>query len=271
MSKVYKHSSLEKKTTEVKIVGIPSFMDISPKTDPEFDHHEQEELDQAESLATRVIADAEEMAKKIIEQAKEDMLLLQSQAEQEMAEQRLQHELACKQLSEQAYNEGYQAGFNEGKNEGQHMALQEYQSLLDSAKEVLEQTFLDKDQILEESEAFLITLSVEISQKIMGQALELQPELALTMVKETLGRIKERESVSIHVHPRDYGLVQAQRQQLLSLVHEQAEVKVYPDHTIGQGGCIVRTSQGSLDARIDTQLTEIRNHLMNLWQDERHE
>ena len=211
------------------------------------------------------------MAEKMIEQAKEEIILLQSQAEQELADQRKEHELACKQASEQAYEEGYQAGLEQGKNEGERMALTEYQALLHSAKEVLEQAFQDKEQILEESEAFLITLSIEISRKIIGQALELQPELTMNIVKETLGRIKERESVSIHVHPRDYEQVHGQRQQLVSLVHEEAEVKVFPDHSIGEGGCIIRTSQGSLDARIDTQLKEIRHHLMDLIKDERNE
>lgn len=269
LSKVYKHSSLERKTTEVKILQIPRFSEILVDSEDELLLEDKQDIEKAESVASKVISDAEEIAEQIIEQAKQEISLLQTQAEQEIAEKWQQNQLEWKQALEQAKAEGYQAGLKEGKIEGQRIAQSDYQVILDSAKEVLDQAYEDKESIITEAETFLITLSSEISKKVIGQTIELQPKLIINTVKETLERVKERESVSICVHPCDYHVVQAQRQQFMTLVHEHAEVKVYPDQSIGQGGCIIRTSQGSLDARIDTQLSEIRNALMELIKDER--
>ncbi len=268
-SRVYKSVSLESKTTEVKVLHIPRFPEILTDSDDERIPAENQGMEEAETLASKVISDAEEIAEQIVEQAKEEISRLKAMADQEIAETWQQKQVEWQEAWEQAQAQGYQAGFEEGKLEGQQIAQLEYQHLVDLAHEVLDQAHEDKGQIIAEAEPFLVSLSTEISKKLIG--LEINPEITLNIVKETIERVKERESVSVCVHPRDYHYVQNQRQQLMAVADERAEVKVYPDHTIGQGGCIIRTSQGSVDARLDTQLDEIRLALMEMARHERNE
>ena len=44
----------------------------------------------------------------------------------------------------------------------------------------------------------------------------------------------------------------------------EAELQIVPDVTVDEGGCVVRTSFGSIDARIDTQLSELKAVLMEV-------
>ena len=42
------------------------------------------------------------------------------------------------------------------------------------------------------------------------------------------------------------------------------ELKIVPDRMIESDGCIIRSQQGSVDARVDVQLNQIRKTLMEV-------
>ncbi|RKD24199.1 flagellar assembly protein FliH [Ammoniphilus oxalaticus] len=272
MSSVYKQVLLERSRLEVKVLQIPTYLDTSPCLDNDrLATSESYQLQKAEEAAQKIISDAEEMAEQLIEQTKQEIATLQEQAEQQQFERWQQLESDSEQALEQARTEGYQAGFESGQLEGEQTAMREYETLLQEAQEVLMEAGQEKQRTLGEAETFLVRLSTEIAHKIVMETIEIQPDLVLGLVKETLRRVKERESVSIHVHPSDYSLLQAERKQILSWVDEQVEVKVCPDKSVGRGGCIIRTSEGSVDATIDTQLNEIKNCLMSLVKEQQDE
>jgi flagellar assembly protein FliH len=39
---------------------------------------------------------------------------------------------------------------------------------------------------------------------------------------------------------------------------------IVPDHSVQDQGCVIKTAFGSVDARVETQLTEIRQALLDL-------
>jgi flagellar assembly protein FliH len=44
----------------------------------------------------------------------------------------------------------------------------------------------------------------------------------------------------------------------------QAELQIVPDITVMDFGCVIRSSFGSIDARVDTQLSEIKKALQQI-------
>jgi flagellar assembly protein FliH len=206
----------------------------------------------------------------------------QEQLQLELAQQReqAQKELAewCKQeeerfllqLEEQrrlGYEEGYQLGIQDGTLH----AKQQYQNQLQKAASILEQAYDEKASIIQEAEPFVIELSTEIAKKVLQQELKTHPEALIQLIKQTLSSVYETSSLSIGVSPEDFAFVQKQREQLMAVDNSQIEVKVIPDYSIEQGGCIIRTSSGSIDARIDVQLSEIKKVLLALGQEDQHE
>jgi flagellar assembly protein FliH len=47
-------------------------------------------------------------------------------------------------------------------------------------------------------------------------------------------------------------------------IDSQAELQILPDSTVKDNGCVIRSAFGSIDARIDTQLQEIKRELIQL-------
>ncbi|WP_059172713.1 FliH/SctL family protein [Bacillus sp. FJAT-27445] len=163
------------------------------------------------------------------------------------------------------YQEGYQLGIEDGKKD----AMGQYVSKLQKAAGVLEQAYDEKEKLIQEAEPFVLELAVDIAKKVLQQELKTNPDALVGLIRQTLSEVYETDSVSIGVAPEDFSFVQKQRKQLLAVDNGQLEVKIFPDYSIEQGGCVIRTSSGSIDARLDMQLSEIKKALLSYQQEVR--
>lgn len=206
------------------------------------------------------------------EQLELEVALLKEQAVKELEEWRKQEEerflLELEEQKRLGYEEGYQLGIQDGTEHAQ----QQYQSQLTKAATVLEQAYHEKAAIIQEAEPFVIELTTEIAKKVLKQELKANPDSLIHLIKEVLASVYETSSITIGVSPEDFAFVQKQREQLMAIdTGAHVEIKVLPDYSVEQGGCIIRTSSGSIDARIDVQLSEIKSILLGLGQEDNHE
>ena len=211
-------------------------------------------------------------------QAQQQAAALVKSAEAEMAEQKekAQAELEeWKQLELEKVNaeleEIKQQAFRQGYEEGLNQSHQDYSDKIKLSEDILEKAYEEKKAIIKESEPFVIELAHQIAEKVIQMELAADPEVLLHMIKQSLLYSNERSMISICVSPEDFIYVQNQRQQLLESVEGQIEVKILPEHSIEKGGVVIRTSYGSIDARIDVQLKEIKQALLKTLQDETYE
>lgn len=222
----------------------------------------QEILFQAEIEAKTIIADAEETAQNILQQAalQAEQIRQETLAEMDQWWQQKQQEAAqlFQQVQEQAKAEGYTAGFEEGKRE----AYEEQTDALTQAKSILEQSFAEKKQIIAEAEPFLVELSLEVAKKVIGQELQQHPEQVVELAKKALRRSRVHGEITICVNHKYFDFVLEHRAGFLELLDGQAELAIYPDYTVQDGGCVIRTPLGSVDARVDTQMEEIKQTLL---------
>lgn len=252
MSKLVKAFKVVSKN-EPKILSLPNHIQLAEEPDIPFQVQQQLELDQLRK-------DLEDELSKRKEQALKEM------AEWRQREEN-QFRLEFEEEKRRGYQEGYQIGMEEGRSHG----LGQYRELLHKANMVLEQAYQEKMAVIQEAEPFVIDLSIEIASKILKQELTSNKEALMPMIKESLSSVYETASLTINVSPEDYPFVQKQREHLLAVVNGKVEVKIVPDYSIGHGGCIIHTSSGSVDARVDVQLSEIKKILLAHQQGDRHE
>jgi len=203
---------------------------------------------------------------------KEQLLLELAQekqrAEQELNEWRTREEESFRSQLEEEKRRGYEEGYQLGIEDGIQHAKEQNQIHLQKAADLLEQAYQEKAAIIQEADPFVIELTMEIAKKVIQQELKTHPDTLLQIIKQTLSSVYETDSISIGVALEDFSFVQKQREQLLAMNNGQVEIKVFPDYSIEQGGCIIRTSSGSVDARIDVQLSEIKKVLLAYQQED---
>ena len=258
-SKVFKASQLSI-SDEVKIIKqpfVPKLVEI--KTNAE---GVQVDLDESTIDTPYLLHEAEKKAQEIIAQAEETIRLREQETEEKMAVWWQENEIKLSELSQQANEQGYQEGFSIGQAEAREQIEQEYRHKLEQIQEILENAYQQKEAIIAEAEPFLLELSTVIAAQIVKQELETHPDKFLELIRQHILRFKEKEFITVCVHPDDFEFIQNERNHLVAVVNGETEIKIIPDHSVSPKGCIIRTAYGSIDARIDTQIDEIKKAIL---------
>jgi flagellar assembly protein FliH len=145
-------------------------------------------------------------------------------------------------IEQEAHAAGYEAGRREGFEAAQRELEEPRAALLASVEAVQAVAGAAADA----SERRAVELALDLAERIVCAALEVRPELVCEVVAGALRRAVEGDRLVVDVNPDDLPLV---REWLAA-----DAVEVHPERRVARGGCVVRTVEGELDARIQTQL-----------------
>ncbi|MCH6266821.1 FliH/SctL family protein [Neobacillus citreus] len=216
----------------------------------------------SELQSENFLQEVEEKAAEIIKLAEERALAIEQQAHDNIGRWWEENRTKLEAAEEEAKQRGYQEGFQIGSDEARVMIEQGYQEKINHVQQLLEQAYKDKETIIAEAEPFLLELSTTIAEHIIKKELTAQPGTLIEIIKQHILRFKEKEFITICVHPEDFEFIQSERNHLLAVVNGETEIKIIPDHSVTPKGCIIRTAYGSVDARIDTQIEEIKKVIL---------
>lgn len=222
------------------------------------------ELLEAKEWSRKIILDAEETAEQLVLQAKEHCDELKQQAKTEIEQWWAEQRSMDQQIIDQSASEGYDRGYESGVTEATSQIKHEYLERITQAEQILDGALRTKEQVIQEAEPFLMELSVAIAEKIVDQQLSLSQEWIIGLIQKNLARRREQGFITICVAPAHYELIKNAREELLMALDSQAELKIVPDARIEDPGCIIRTSFGSVDITVGTQLQEIKAALLQV-------
>jgi flagellar assembly protein FliH len=206
----------------------------------------------------QLLVKARQEADEIMEKAEYEAKKLKEQLEQEKLSWKQEKE----SLMEQAYQEGYERGIEQGRQDG----YKEYKTLLQSAKNVVEQSKMEAQKNIIQSEKVILELAMKTAEKILGTVLEKDEELFSSLVKRSFKEIKDSREVEVHVHPSRYEFLLSQKEELEAIFPAVVELYLYPDEDLDINDCIIETIHGRLDASVDSQLFKIRQTLMEMFE-----
>lgn len=147
LSNVFRYPS-DKQLTE-RPIQVGAFRDTSAETSTELTYEEQRK--QKQNTAETIVEQAKEQAEQFVVQAKQEAERLHEEA---------------KVSIQQAHQEAKETGYKEGKQEGLVQAKEEYQSLIEQANDVVHQAKAAYLKKLSDAEEDLLTLAVEIAEKL---------------------------------------------------------------------------------------------------------
>lgn len=190
--------------------------------------------------ATRLLQEARQKADQIIREA----------------EGRAQALLA--QARERGYAEGRREGWEQGREEGRAAGQAEWSEALAVAQRLIEAAHTYREQTMRATESQIVALALHIAEKIIGDALAHQPELVQRVVTNALAHVLPNEDLHIRLHPRDAQAIQAAWAAAPPPAMAGHRWEVLPDPDLQPGDVIIELPNGSVDARLQTQLEHIR-------------
>lgn len=185
------------------------------------------------SLIKHQILDAEAEARGIL------------QAARDRAEET---ENAAQMEAETIRRESYRAGREDAERE-----------LLDNLFEIKEK----RAQVLRTIEEDVLKLSVKLAEKIVGREIEQSDGAARgEIVVNALRAARQQEMLTVRVNANDLPLLEQMRDEKNNAFGRAQFIDFVADQSVKDGGCIVESSSGTIDARIETQLRILENVLL---------
>ncbi len=148
-----------------------------------------------------------------------------------------------------------QDGFKEGINKAE--------SAIAELKNNLSEFYTYKEEVFNKVSECILDIAVEIAKKIIKKETQTDSAATLAIIKEALEEVNKTENkITIKVMPKDVEIVRDKIPEMISSDYYEAQVIVVPDNTIKEGGVIIETSNGIVDATIGTQLEIIKKALI---------
>ena len=153
-------------------------------------------------------------------------------------------------IKEEAKKEGYEEGLASAKND------------IEDLKSKFTEFFNYKTEVYEKVSDCIYEVSMEIARKIINKQVETDKEYIISMIKGVVEEIHKTENkITLKVMPKDVEIVRDKISEIFSGEYFEAKISVIPDNEIKEGGVIVETSNGIIDATLETQLSIIEKAL----------
>ena len=230
-----------------------------------------EMIENAEKEASRIIEDAKQSAFEEIKKGKnESQKIIQEASDQSAKTEKdasEKYEQMVKEASEKVSSiekDAYDAGYKDGLEKGFESGKEEVGRLIEKVHQVLNTAIEKRNAIIEESETQLINLVLLISQKVIKVISENQKNVVINNVIQALRKLKTRGEVVVRVNLDDVKLTTEHIKDFMKMVDNVRSITVLEDSTVDKGGAIIETDFGEIDARISSQLNEIKDKILDL-------
>ena len=203
-----------------------------------------------------------ERASRIDVQAESRNLMAQlEKASTDAARIRQEAKTEAERIKAQAYDDAHREGFEKGEKEGFAKGLDQVNKLINQLELITRDVDECKRNILENAKHDIVDLAVGIAEKVVKTTCSKQRDVAFRNAEYALGLLKEKSPVVIRVNLADVEVLREYRSLLLNMFDKVESIKIAEDTSVEQGGCIIESSSGGVDANIPTQLSSIRSSL----------
>jgi len=170
--------------------------------------------------------------------------------------------VAVEERIKNAESEAYNNGYSDGMHEGRTMEKEKLFLSLVSVEKLIEILTTLKTELLERSEADILTLSMAIAEKIINEEVSVNRDVIVGVLNGIIRDIRDKEGLRIRLNPDDYNYLTEIKPEFLSNNPDVNNVKFEVDGQIQQGGAVVETNFGEMDAQLNHQLQRIKESLL---------
>ncbi|MBN1114109.1 MAG: hypothetical protein JXA66_02085 [Oligoflexia bacterium] len=192
----------------------------------------------------------------------DDIVLEQMQVEEEEKkafDAKVNAEVA-KQVSairEKAHAEAYGKGLAEGTSRGFEEKKTELEQIIQNFGNICEDLLKLRLKMFESNENMLTKLVYLVAEVIINKEIEADPALVKNTIKKVIEYSGTEEEIRIKLSPRDYRAVDDIKKEILSTFGKIKNIQLEPDENVSNGGCIVETNFGEINANLPIRLASM--------------
>jgi flagellar biosynthesis/type III secretory pathway protein FliH len=162
---------------------------------------------------------------------------------------------------EQLKSAARESGYAEGKEKAEREVQAQYASELESLKSLVRGVRENLDQQFDGVIDTAVEVVFEAVTRIVGESYQDRSGVA-AIVREVVRHAKDRSRLVVRVHPGDQAVLQVCADDVARGM-SCGPIEVAADDRVAMGGCMLETPAGNLDGRLEIQLQQLRDVLIN--------
>ena len=156
-------------------------------------------------------------------------------------------------IKQSAYQEGFDEGVRQAKSD------------LENFRATLGEFMGAKDRVFEEVAPQILPIAMEIAEKIIKTEVKLDPQIVLDTILDVLKTLSKNEpKIILKINPVQVQYIKDTLPEQVRLMGMEAKLSIISDESVTEGGCIVQTNNGLVDASIEAQLEIVQNALRSI-------
>lgn len=180
------------------------------------------------------------------------------QIEKEVAEQVILTQPQIDQMLSEAYNKGREESLVEAVAENNQRFAEMEQQL----KSVLSDLSTQEQAGLRDLEQEALNLSLDIAKKIIGHAVEINPEYIVKIIQEALQLSGGARLKKVRVSPQDLEFIEVLK--VAQTIKEFDGSWVFEADESIKAGCILESSAGTINFELDKSWERIKDKILSL-------
>ena len=161
------------------------------------------------------------------------------------------------EVNKDAYEKGYAAGKKEGLSNG----YESVEALIVRMREITGKILQKRTEIMEKMEPQVIDLVILIAKKVIKIISKESKDVIVENVQHALAMVRKKGEIIIRINPVDLNISSEYLKKMTKSIEHEGTIQFIEDGLIEQGGCVVESEFGEIDARIHSQILEMENKI----------
>ena len=161
----------------------------------------------------------------------------------------------------EARQEAYDKGLAEGVARGTAREQKRLAAAAGAMAKLTGELEALKREAFEGQEEKILELAFAIAEKVVHGEAAARRDVVLNVLKAAAGRILDKDKVRIRISPKDYDRLAEVHPSAVQGLEALRSAVLEKDDSIRPGGAVIETPFGEVDARLDSQLAEVRSAL----------
>jgi len=168
-----------------------------------------------------------------------------------------------KYVTEKQFSAGFAEGERVGRKAEKGLLKQQMTSLTELVKSIKQH----ETGIIKNTEKVILDFAFKVAEKIIGTIaltdVELNKDILEKLIEDAVNYFSENTKYLLHVHGSTLGHVKSLIPEIQANLGHSVSMNVCENPSLKPGECLVETEYGMLDARFETQFTEIKKQILN--------
>jgi flagellar biosynthesis/type III secretory pathway protein FliH len=153
--------------------------------------------------------------------------------------------------------EGYSAGLKKSEEAAYTAVQTQFASVFTSLQQAAAGCVQLRQEVLQQAEEDIVALAFHLARKIIQHEALYNRDVLVATLRRALASVMDRDHVVVRVNPADLERAMQLQTDLLHTVEGLRHLTIEGDKTVGPGGCLVESTFGEIDARLETQFEEL--------------